>query len=67
MSSTLKDQRLRDEQGTRPVRIANCSGGQMRKQATLDPVDFITGDWLAQNNLAQEQAAIAPGTGEGFK
>ncbi|KIV79466.1 hypothetical protein PV11_07028 [Exophiala sideris] len=73
MSSTLESQRPRDEWGTRPVRIANCSGGQMepgwqmRKQATLGPVDFITGDWLAENNLAQEQAAIAAGTGEGFK
>lgn len=42
-------------------------GWQMRKQASLGPVDFITGDWLAENNLAQEQAAIAAGTGEGFK
>lgn len=42
-------------------------GWQMRKQATLGPVDFITGDWLAENNLAQEQAAIENGTGEGFK
>ncbi|KAL1889954.1 hypothetical protein Sste5346_008532 [Sporothrix stenoceras] len=61
------------ERGLRPVRIANCSGGQMepgwqmRKQASLGPVDFITGDWLAENNLAQEQAAIVAGTGEGFK
>ncbi|CAK7230055.1 hypothetical protein SCUCBS95973_007444 [Sporothrix curviconia] len=61
------------ERGLRAVRIANCSGGQMepgwqmRKQASLGPVDFITGDWLAENNLAQEQAAIAAGTGKGFK
>ncbi|KAI1629844.1 hypothetical protein EDD37DRAFT_70382 [Exophiala viscosa] len=73
MGSALENQGPRDERGTRPVRIANCSGGQMepgwqmRKQATLGPVDFITGDWLAENNLAQEQAAIAAGTGEGFK
>ncbi|KAJ9501708.1 hypothetical protein H2202_002670 [Exophiala xenobiotica] len=59
--------------GTRPVRIANCSGGQMepgwqmRKQATMGPVDFITGDWLAENNIAQEAAAMDKGTGEGFK
>ena len=73
MVSTLKDERPHGGRGTRPVRIANCSGGQMepgwqmRKQASLGPVDFITGDWLAENNLAQEQAAIAAGTGEGFK
>lgn len=62
-----------DARGTRPVRIANCSGGQMepgwqmRKQAELGPVDFITGDWLAENNIAQEAAAMEAGTGEGFK
>lgn len=73
MVSGLKNQQPNGERGTRPVRIANCSGGQMepgwqmRKQASLGPVDFITGDWLAENNLAQEQAAIAAGTGEGFK
>ena len=40
---------------------------QMRKQAELGPVDFITGDWLAENNMAQEAAAMEAGTGEGFK
>lgn len=59
--------------GTRAVRIANVSGGQMepawqmRKQATLGQIDFITGDWLAENNIAQEAAAMDAGTGEGFK
>lgn len=42
-------------------------GWQMRKQATGGPVDFITGDWLAENNMAQEAAAIDAGTGQGFK
>lgn len=62
-----------DARGTRPVRIANCSGGQMepgwqmRKQATWGQVDFITGDWLAENNIAQEATAMEAGTGEGFK
>jgi hypothetical protein len=62
-----------DERGTRPVRIANCSGGQMepgwqmRKQASMGPVDFITGDWLAENNIAQEVTAMEAGKGEGFK
>jgi len=40
---------------------------QMRKQAELGPIDFITGDWLAENNIAQEAAALDAGTGEGFK
>lgn len=39
----------------------------MRKQAGLGEVDFLTGDWLAENNLAQEAAAMSSGTGEGFK
>lgn len=62
-----------DARGTRPVRIANCSGGQMepgwqmRKQATWGQVDFITGDWLAENNIAQDAAAMEAGTSEGFK
>lgn len=61
------------DRGKRPVRIANCSGGQMepgwqmRKQASWGDVDFITGDWLAENNIAQEAAAMEAGTGEGFK
>lgn len=62
-----------DARGTRPVRIANCSGGQMepgwqmRKQCSMGPIDFITGDWLAENNIAQEAAAMDAGKGEGFK
>lgn len=62
-----------DQRGTRPVRIANVAGGQMepawqmRKQATLGDIDFITGDWLAENNIAQEAAMLDAGTGEGFK
>lgn len=71
-----KEQHINDhdkERGTRPVRIANCSGGQMepgwqmRKQASLGQVDFITGDWLAENNIAQEAAAMDAGKSEGFK
>lgn len=69
----MKQQPNGEARGTRPVRIANCAGGQMepgwqmRKQATLGPVDFITGDWLAENNIAQEATAMDAGTGEGFK
>lgn len=64
---------LDDVKGTRPVRIANVAGGQMepawqmRKQATLGDIDFITGDWLAENNIPQEATALENGTGEGFK
>jgi hypothetical protein len=64
---------LDDIKGTRPVRIANVAGGQMepawqmRKQATLGEIDFITGDWLAENNIPQEATALENGTGEGFK
>ncbi|TVY57310.1 hypothetical protein LCER1_G001365 [Lachnellula cervina] len=70
---TVVKQEPRSEKGQRPVRIANCSGAQydpgrqMRKQASLGEVDFLTGDWLAENNLAQEAAAMSSGTGEGFK
>ncbi|KAK3698985.1 hypothetical protein LTR37_016676 [Vermiconidia calcicola] len=69
----MEQQSNGDARGTRPVRIANCSGGQMepgwqmRKQASLGQVDFITGDWLAENNIAQEATAMDAGTGEGFK
>jgi hypothetical protein len=70
---SMQQQTKGSARGTRPVRIANCSGGQMepgwqmRKQATGGPVDFITGDWLAENNMAQEAAAMDAGTGQGFK
>jgi hypothetical protein len=69
----MKAQPNGDARGTRPVRIANCSGGQMepgwqmRKQCSLGPIDFVTGDWLAENNIAQEATAMEAGTGEGFK
>jgi hypothetical protein len=39
----------------------------MRKQCELGPIDFITGDWLAENNIAQEAAAMDAGKSEGFK
>lgn len=69
----MKQQPNGEERGTRPIRIANCSGGQMepawqmRKQCSLGQIDVITGDWLAENNIAQEAAAMDAGTGEGFK
>lgn len=69
----MGDYNRNDERGIRPVRIANCSGGQMepgwqmRKQCELGPIDFVTGDWLAENNIAQEAAAMDARKSEGFK
>lgn len=69
----MSNQTNGDARGTRPVRIANCSGGQMepgwqmRKQCEAGPIDVVTGDWLAENNIAQEAAAMDAGKGEGFK
>lgn len=42
------------ERGTRPVRIANCSGyfgdrlSAAREMVDGGPIDFLTGDWLAE-------------------
>ncbi|KAF4592253.1 DUF1446 domain-containing protein [Ophiocordyceps camponoti-floridani] len=44
----------------RPVRIANCSGAStdagvhMLRQATLGPVDVITGDYLAEGTVGND-------------
>ncbi len=57
----------------RPVRIANCSGArgdpayQMVRQATLGPVDFITGDYLAEMTLAENVEKMARGEHEGYE
>jgi hypothetical protein len=59
--------------GTRPVRIANCSGYKadpgyhMYLQATLGDVDFITGDYLAEVNIAENAQAHAAGTHPGWE
>src|SRR3954451_21648132 len=59
--------------GTRPVRIANCSGArgdpgyQMRRQATQGDVDFITGDYLAEMNLAENGEKLAVGKHDGWE
>ncbi|KAE8396175.1 hypothetical protein BDV23DRAFT_168429 [Aspergillus alliaceus] len=53
---------LRDPE-SRPVKVANCSGYhgdpayEMYRQATLGEVDFITGDYLAEVNLAKNAQA----------
>ena len=58
---------------TRPCRIANCSGArgdpgyQMRRQATYGPVDFITGDYLAEMNLAENAEKMAKGQHDGWE
>ncbi|QLI74683.1 uncharacterized protein G6M90_00g111520 [Metarhizium brunneum] len=59
--------------GKRAVRIANCSGYcgdpaiEMYKQATLGDVDFITGDYLAEVNIAQNAEAFASGSHPGYE
>ncbi|KAG9519137.1 DUF1446-domain-containing protein, partial [Aureobasidium melanogenum] len=56
----------------RAVKVANCSGAagdpgyQMLRQATQGPVDFITGDYLAEVNLAENAEAMAAGKHEGY-
>ncbi|KIX06700.1 uncharacterized protein Z518_04676 [Rhinocladiella mackenziei CBS 650.93] len=61
-----------EERGKRAVRIANCSGAagdpgyQMLRQASDGEVDFITGDYLAEVNLAENAQAMAAGKHEGF-
>lgn len=45
---------LADERGTRPVRVANCSGffgdrlSAAREMVEGGPIDVLTGDWLAE-------------------
>lgn len=61
------------ELGKRPARIANCSGycgdpaEEMLKQATLGDIDFITGDYLAEVNLAANAEAFANGKHPGYE
>ncbi|KAI0517812.1 hypothetical protein F5B22DRAFT_602566, partial [Xylaria bambusicola] len=56
----------------RPIRIANCSGATpdpgdlMLAQATAGPVDVITGDYLAEANLAHYAEAYARGGHPGY-
>lgn len=61
------------EAGTRPVRVANVSGGksdpgyQMLRQATQGDVDFLTGDYLAEVNIAENAVAFARGEHDGWE
>ncbi|KAJ6104080.1 DUF1446 domain-containing protein [Penicillium sp. IBT 18751x] len=57
----------------RPVKVANCSGYhgdpafEMYRQATLGDVDFITGDYLAEVNLANNAEAWRNGEHPGYE
>ncbi|KIW09938.1 hypothetical protein PV08_11714 [Exophiala spinifera] len=61
------------QMGSRPVRVANCSGArgdpgyQMRRQATEGDVDFITGDYLAEMNLAENAEKMNQGKHDGWE
>ncbi|RAQ45625.1 hypothetical protein AFGD_005772 [Aspergillus flavus] len=63
---------LRDPEN-RPVKVANCSGYhgdpayEMYHQATLGDVDFITGDYLAEVNLAKNAEAWRAGKHPGYE
>ncbi|KAJ5543188.1 hypothetical protein N7461_009191 [Penicillium sp. DV-2018c] len=67
MSSTTS------ENSRRPVRVANCSGYhgdpayEMHRQATLGDVDFITGDYLAEVNMANNAQAYQRGEHPGYE
>ncbi|KAF9895324.1 hypothetical protein FE257_000228 [Aspergillus nanangensis] len=58
---------------SRPVRVANCSGYhgdpayEMYRQATLGDVDFITGDYLAEVNMANNAEAWRAGHHPGYE
>ncbi|MCJ1477258.1 hypothetical protein MMC13_005929 [Lambiella insularis] len=57
----------------RPIRIANCSGAKtdpgihMLNQAQYGDFDVITGDYLAEMNLAQNAEAMRTGSHPGFE
>ncbi|KAF2808386.1 DUF1446-domain-containing protein [Mytilinidion resinicola] len=65
--------RWNDQRGKRPVRIANCSGYKadpgyhMKLQAELGDVDFITGDYLAEVNIAENAEAFTAGSHPGYE
>ncbi|ETN41265.1 uncharacterized protein HMPREF1541_03200 [Cyphellophora europaea CBS 101466] len=65
--------RWTQQRGTRPVRIGNASGArgdpayQMHRQCTLGDIDFITGDYLAEMNLAENAVAMAQGQHGGWE
>lgn len=58
---------------SRPVRIGNCSGSksdpdyQMYRQATRGPIDFLTGDYLAEMNIAENAVAMSTSEHDGWE
>ncbi|KAL4741473.1 hypothetical protein BDV11DRAFT_168060 [Aspergillus similis] len=64
---------MSNQRAKRPVRVANCSGYhgdpayEMYRQATLGDVDFITGDYLAEVNLANNAEAWRAGKHPGYE
>ena len=56
----------------RACRIANCSGGaydsgfQMLRAITEGPIDVVTGDYIAESNLAVNAEAMRAGEHPGF-
>ncbi|KAJ0422751.1 hypothetical protein BJY00DRAFT_322325 [Aspergillus carlsbadensis] len=64
---------MTSERGKRPLRVANCSGYhgdpayEMYRQASLGDVDFITGDYLAEVNLANNAEAWRAGKHPGYE
>ncbi|KAF9692019.1 hypothetical protein EKO04_010139 [Ascochyta lentis] len=73
MSTPDYTTRWTSQRGRRPVRIANCSGYKadpgyhMRYQAEFGDVDFITGDYLAEVNIAENAQAHSAGTHPGWE
>ncbi|KAF2751321.1 DUF1446-domain-containing protein [Sporormia fimetaria CBS 119925] len=73
MESNNYASRWTEQRGKRPVRIANCSGYKadpgyhMKYQAELGDVDFITGDYLAEVNIAENAQAHAEGKHPGWE
>ncbi|KAF2127880.1 DUF1446-domain-containing protein [Dothidotthia symphoricarpi CBS 119687] len=71
--STDYTTRWTHQRGKSPARVANCSGYKadpgyhMRYQAELGDVDFITGDYLAEVNIAENAQAHAAGTHPGWE
>ncbi|KAF7885099.1 hypothetical protein EAF00_010917 [Botryotinia globosa] len=59
-------------QPRRPVRVANCSGYlcdpayRMYEQISLGNVDFVTGDYLAEMNMAENAEAYRAGNHPGY-
>ncbi|KAH0841223.1 hypothetical protein FOPE_06170 [Fonsecaea pedrosoi] len=59
-------------QPRRPIRIGNCAGAacdagyQMYRQCTLGPIDVVTGDYLAEANLAQNAENYQAGAHHGY-